>query len=277
MLAEKENFSELDTIFSSPDYKKMVIQMEIQAEITNIAKQPLDLFEKASSQMISNLFNKNKKAEARLSKLNSQLSKRLCRNKKSKDIPTEKYEVLFRKMVNCKSKCYLSKEYLKALFEMKVVYLFKTVEIAMKSLIHTAYPKIDPRNFYKWENMLSYFNSIGIKIASFEGYKEVNDLRKVNNNIKHGEMINDEVKKIKEFANENQFTHQNIEIFYKHIKPKIQKFVKLLGEAIIKDLYVFDDSRIDEISKDFKSRMDDKALQQLATKLTERYDYIKWE
>jgi len=242
MLEEKENFSELDyskldTIFSSPDFEKMKIQMEILAEITNIANQPLDLFEKASSKMISDLLNKSKKAEARLAKLTPQISELLLGGEESDNIRTKKNDVLFRKMVDCRSKQYLSNEYVKALSEMKVVYLYKTVEIIIKSLIHTAYPEKNPKKIDNWQSIEDYFNSIDIDVSNFDGYEEVNELRKTNNNIKHDETINDDkVKKIKEFANESQFTYQNIEDFYNRIKPKIQTFVKSLGEAIIENI-----------------------------------------
>jgi len=255
--------------FSSSYLKKM--------EITSIAEKSLDLFEEASSQIIKDLLDKRDSAEAKLAELTSQLSEHINGSEESDGIPTQEDEELFGEIVDCDSEYNLSIEYVKVLSEMKVIYLFKTVEIAIKSLIKTAYPKIDTKIFYRWDSMLSYFKSIDIKISSFDGYKEVTELKDINNNIKHDEIIKNDVKKIKEFVNENQFTYLNIKNFYNRIKPKIQKFVKLLGEAIIEDLYVFDDGRIEKISKDFKSRMDDKTLQQLATKLTEKYDYIKWE
>jgi len=205
----------IETLFSSPDFKKMVLEMEI----TNIAEKPLDFFEKASSQMISDLLDKSKKAETRLAELTPQLSDHIRGGEESDGILTAKDEELFREIVTCNSEQNLSIEYAKVLSEMKVVYLFKTVEIIIKSLIHTAYLETGTKKFYIWKNMENYFNNIGIKISNLDGYTELTELRELNNNIKHSERINDD-----------------IENFYNRIKPKIQNFVKSLGKAIIEDL-----------------------------------------
>jgi hypothetical protein len=116
---------------------------------------------------------------------------------------------------------YWSSEHLNALSEMTVVYLFKSVEITMKTLIHTAYPQINTKDFYQWNNMASYFKSINIKISDFEGYEEVLQLKKVNNSIKHNNTINEDINKIREFTGETQFTFKNISSFNGRIKPKI--------------------------------------------------------
>lgn len=162
---------------------------------------------------------------------------------------------------------YLSNEHLNALFEMKIAYLFKSIEIAMKSLIHSAYPKIK-KDFFMWDVMDSYFKSIDIKLSDFDGYIEVTELRKVNNSIKHNNTISTEIKKIREFKDEFFLTYLNIGKFHKRIKLKIEKFIIKLGEAIIQNLYSFDDYRIAKISDEFKLRMNDIELQKLAAELT---------
>jgi len=224
----------IETSFSSPDFKKMVVEMEI----TSIAEKSFDLFEEASSQIIRNLLDKSRKSAIRLSELMSQLSEHIRGGEESDGIPTEKDKELFREIVNCDLEYNLSNEYVKVLSEMKIVYLFKTVEITIKSLIHTAYPETDTKKFYIWKKIEDYFNDIDIKVSNFDGYTEVTELREINNSIKHNEIIKNDVNKIKieEFTDESQFTYQNIENFYNRIKPKIQNFVKLLGRAIIEDL-----------------------------------------
>jgi len=219
---------EINKYFSLSDLKKM--------EIENIIEEPLDSFEKASNQTISNLLDKSSKAEAKLTELISQLSNHINGSENSDGIPTEKDEAVFRKMVDCNSELYMSNEYLKALSDMKIVYLFKSVEIRIKSLIRTAYPKTDTKKFYKWGCVCCYFDNINIKISDFDGYAELEELRKINNNIKHNEMIEKNANKIKEFANESQFTYLNFENFYNRVKPKIQNFIESLGKAIIEQI-----------------------------------------
>ncbi|MEN5436709.1 hypothetical protein ABE545_23975 [Sphingobacterium faecium] len=182
-------------------------------------------------------------------------------------IPTQHDLKLFDNLLDLEIEANWLNEHLIALSEMKVVYLFKNVEITIKYLIHKAYPEIDTRDFFQWNNINSYFKSINIKISDFNGYTEVNELRKVNNNIKHKNIINEEITKIKEFIGERQFTYQNLDDFVIRIKPKVQNFIKLLGDAIINDLYFFDNNRIKMISDNFKSRMDSQTLHKLTTEL----------
>ena len=237
-----------------------------QQEIISIAEQPFDLFDDATSNVFPDLI---KKIETSRSKQNELQQKISNYGEENDGRPTSEDFELYDEIGILASEEYWTNEHLNALSEMKIVYLFKSVEITMKSLIHTAYPKINTKDFFQWDSMASYFKSINIKLSDFDGYLEVTELRKVNNSIKHNNIINEDINKIREFTGETQFTYINIGNFHKRIKPKIQNFIKLLGQAIIKDRYVFDDSRVEKISNDFKLRMEDEVLNKLATKLTD--------
>ena len=152
------------------------------------------------------------------------------------------------KMVDIASEIYWTNEHLTAISEMKIIYLYKSFEIKIKSLIKAAYPNVITKGLFKWENMVEYFKSLGMIISSLDGYQEVNDLRKVNNTIKHTHAISDNLKTISEFNNLNEFTFFNIDSFYERVKPKIQNFSKLLEQQILKDLFIFDDYRIEKIA-----------------------------
>ena len=154
-------------------------------------------------------------------------------------------------------------QHLNTLSEMKIVYLFKCVEIAMKSLIRTAYPKTNTKDFYKWESMSSFLKTFNINVSTLRGYLEVNELRKVNNNIKHTDVVSDEVKIIKEFKDKGEFEFDDLEHFHDRVKVKSEEFIKDLGVAILVDLYTFDNGRIESIAKEYKNRMDADQLRKL--------------
>jgi len=238
----------------------------LKDKITSIAETTFNSFEDASANAFETLIKKYVDSKSELIELYKKLS---ISNEDDQGIPTPQNIEMFKEMMDLLSDEYLSIEHLNALSEMTVVYLFKSFEITMKTLIHTAYPKINTKDFYQWDNMASYFKSINIKISDFDGYDEVLQLKKVNNSIKHNNTINEDINKIKDFTGATQFSFKNISNFNGRIKPKIQNFVKLLGQEIINDLYVFDDSRVEKISKDFKSRMTIDVLQKFATKLTD--------
>lgn len=130
----------------------------------------------------------------------------------------------------------LINEYLVAISEMKIIYFFKSFEITMKSLIKTAYPEINTEGFFRWKKMQKIFKSKGIVISDLQGFNEVDDLREVNNGIKHDNSLNKEIKKISEFSSANEFDYTNLESFYKRIKSKVESFSQHIGQLLIKDL-----------------------------------------
>lgn len=59
--------------------------------------------------------------------------------------------------------------YLDSLTEMKIVYLFKSLELTIKRFVIHAYPTIDIKSFFKWENIKEFFKGQGIGISHIEG------------------------------------------------------------------------------------------------------------
>lgn len=235
-------------------------------EILSMAERTFDLFDEASVHAFNSLKEKFQNATTKSTQLNAKLSNYVEDNN---GVPTSSDIEVLEEIIDLEADQYWTTEHLNALSEMKIVYLFKSLEITMKSLIHTAYPKINTKAFYQWDSMATYFKSIDIIISSFDGYVEITELCKVNNSIKHNNIITEEIKKIREFVNETEFTYSNIDLFHNRIKPKIEKFIKQLRQGIINDLFIFDDSRVEKIGNNFKLRMEDETLKKLADKLTD--------
>lgn len=149
-------------------------------EISTFADQTFDLFDDATTKVFEELIEKRDVIKNKSTELNSKLSNYVEDNQ---GIPTPDDIKIFDEMGELGADDYWSMEHLTVLSEMKIVYLFKSVEITMKSLIHTGYPQINTKDFFQWDIMASYFKSINIKITDFDGYVEVMELRKVNNTI----------------------------------------------------------------------------------------------
>jgi len=161
-------------------------------------------------------------------------------------------------------------EHLNALAEMKIVYMFKTLEINIKTLIKTAYPNVNTKSFYQWDSMVSFFNSKNIKVSDIQFYQEVIDLKKVNNSIKHTNLISDEIKRISEFNSLEYFDSNSIAIFHNRIKEPIKNFFKELNNLVIQDLFYFSQERIDKLSDDYSNRMDNEELKKFIEALKEK-------
>jgi len=160
-----------------------------------------------------------------------------------------------------------SKEYLESLLEMRIVYLFKNLEVIIKQLIKTAYNDVNVKDLYKWEAMKSFFKSKSIDITNLDGYNDCVDTQKLNNSIKHSDTYNESVYKIPELNDQEEILYSKLEKFYNRVKPKVEIFAQQLKEAIKNDLYSFSDERLTKIAKEYRDRMDEGTLMQLIDKL----------
>lgn len=170
---------------------------------------------------------------------------------------------------------YLDIDYLEnkllALSEMNVVYAYKDFEINLKKLISASYG-LSSKEFYKWENVLNFLKSKGIKYKNIEGYQDVNELRLVNNYIKHSNsLIDDNLKKINEFSDLKYMEHINLINFFKRTKNSTYTFLSNLSDEIYKDLYEFSDERLNHIAQLFALRMDKSTSKKFINYLESKY------
>lgn len=73
---------------------------------------------------------------------------------------------------------------LRALMEMKIIYAFKHLEINTKKLIFHFYNEL-PNSNPKWHEMIDFLKKRNIIVKDINGYNEVNQIRLVNNSLKH--------------------------------------------------------------------------------------------
>jgi hypothetical protein len=150
---------------------------------------------------------------------------------------------------------------LTALLEMKIIYAFKHLEINLKSFISFAFNDNTVSKTYKWNNLIEYLKIKKIDIKSLSGYAEVNQLKDVNNSLKHSSSNNDEsLKYIPEFSNKNLQKIESLELFYERIEPDVSLFLTSLLEKTIETLYNFDEEKLKDIADNITLSMDkDKA------------------
>ncbi|WP_125563643.1 hypothetical protein [Pseudoalteromonas rubra] len=161
---------------------------------------------------------------------------------------------------------HILEEQLLSLVEMKVVSLFKNFEIVQKELISISYEQVNTRDLCLWDNVKAFFNSNGIHYGRIKGYDFVNQLRIVNNNIKHSSLIDAETQKmkIKEFQGLESFTYQSLDSFYNRIFKKTGEFLVALAESVVENLYDYDDRRLNEIVDEYAETMNVDTLKKLA-------------
>lgn len=140
--------------------------------------------------------------------------------------------------------------------EMRIIHLYKTFENKLKFLIRATY-NIDIKMFYKWENIAQFLKTKNIDIKKIKCYNDINELRLVNNSLKHSDDLKKDssLKNIKEIKNSTYIVYRDLLGFFKRIEDAPEIFITDIADEIYKDLYVFSDERLDEIAEMFALRM----------------------
>lgn len=163
---------------------------------------------------------------------------------------------------------FLDKE-LYAVSEMKILYGYKHFETHLKWLLKASYSsEINERQLFRWENVEDFLTSKKISPKELSNYLELRDLRNLNNAIKHSmNILDNKTKNIKEFQNKKNLNYRDLLSFYSRVEDSSMKFIQSLSERIEKDLYEFDNERIENISDKIVTRMDTKTVGKLIKKL----------
>ncbi|EOW6614243.1 hypothetical protein ACOZZ1_002031 [Vibrio fluvialis] len=166
-----------------------------------------------------------------------------------------------------------------SLSEMKIISLFKSFEIVQKELINVAFENVNTRELYLWENVKSLFNSKNINYGRLSGYENINQLRIVNNNIKHSHVIDGEVNRlgIKEFKGSDVFTYESLDKFYSRVSGGVEAFLETLSESIINHLFGYDDNRLCEMVEELSQTMNKQTMLKLAKLLEEKSETLSKE
>lgn len=164
-------------------------------------------------------------------------------------------------------------EELSTLFEMKIIYAFKHLEIEIKNLISASFNETSIGKFSKWDNLIQYLKSKNIEIKNVKDYREVNQLRTVNNFLKHSNgKIDNSLKGIEEFNEVKSINYEILEKFYARVKDSSNAFLNSLSNAIYEHLYEFNDEKLERISKSIVLRMDKNNAEKLIEKIKKKYE-----
>ena len=159
-----------------------------------------------------------------------------------------------------------------AFLEMKIIYAYKFLEINIRRLLKSVYLLNSPEGFHKWENIKDFLKSKNIPISEIKSYREIEELRLLNNCLKHSSELNNLKTKISEFSNEKQINYMSLKKFYDRIKKSPAIFLDSLASALYNEQYEFDDEKLKVIAHSFALRMNKETAERFKTFLIKSYD-----
>ena len=221
-----------------------------------------NFFEDAIEENIKSLKEKIKISEERFKELNSKIYDG------KPYVSTPELDLLIDEACYHEANIESFLQHLYSLNEMRIIYLFKNLEISIKSIIKNAYPDTNIKDFFKWQSLIDFFEEKSISVTAIEGYTDAIQLKDVNNVLKHSDSIPQHIGKISEFV--SGFNSDGLERFAQRIRPRVELFRQKLSVEIAKERYDFDEKRLDTIISEYHSRMDHATYLTFTQKLNDK-------
>ena len=114
--------------------------------------------------------------------------------------------------------------------ELLIIALYRLVELHTKDVIKWHFTSIDTSGFYNVKIMEKILLSKGIKLNSIKSYAEFDELRALNNAIKHNGVASDELKIYGWVVGESL---DNLSEVFERLVPKINEYIDELACKII--------------------------------------------
>lgn len=206
-------------------------------------------FDYVSDQAINGLKKENEKAMEDYESLSKMKEEDKARWDELQEVADRIDVSLDRQMADYHMDTIYRIEEMVAIMEMKIAYAFKHLEVNIKKLVSAAYTGTDTKDLYKWNSLMVFLKSKTIIPESLDGYHDVQQLLQVNNKIKHESNIYEKLQGIKEFKGLKGTSFESLEKFYNRVKRSPDKFLTALSSAIYKNLYDFDDARLQSLAE----------------------------
>lgn len=159
--------------------------------------------------------------------------------KKEKDIEAdnELSESDKRYYVDCLGDDHYESELIKELSEeMVIIALYKTVEIAIKLMLNRSGLFTEPElhSFYRIKALKDKVREKVVNIETLQGFPSYDELRCINNTIKHQGKVNNELASFNNWTEGDKLT--DLWLHYNRLKPEVRKFVIALSEKLIEKI-----------------------------------------
>lgn len=205
----------VDELFKTVEYSENLFDRAIESLNCEMAKESCNLKDELNT------------AEERYKVWNADYDKKNNASDEYVEFNIDEYNDL---ILDCQAaeahSSYVS-EKIYTLVEMQVIYLFKQLEITLKNLVTLAFDNLDKKALFNWENLKKECNRRNIRLSEADNYVQVNQLRVVNNAIKHSSKITEAVNNlsIPEFRGVEHFSYDTLRLFYKRVEGNISKFL----------------------------------------------------
>jgi len=116
--------------------------------------------------------------------------------------------------------------------ELAIVALYKKIELMHKKSAQTALPGIPANTFYKIDNLIKALKKQGINIETLPHYSAMDEVRCLNNDIKHSGKVGSLLAKYPGWTLGH--TLENLDAAYQRLSPLCEKYASEYIDELIK-------------------------------------------
>jgi hypothetical protein len=115
--------------------------------------------------------------------------------------------------------------------ELAIVALYKLIEITTKRVVRLAFPGISAANLYKIKELKKALKQKGIQIEKLDHYQAMDEIRCLNNAIKHDGIVGAELAAYPSWTLKQKLT--GLDAAYERLAPLCERYHKALVEALV--------------------------------------------
>lgn len=112
--------------------------------------------------------------------------------------------------------------------ELAIVGIYKLLEIHTKRVVRAAFPDIDGRSLFRFDTLIEAFRDKGVDLTSVTNFSEVDELRCLNNAIKHTGTVSSELASYPDWTQGE--TLSDLGKVYERLAPQVQDYVRDLTD-----------------------------------------------
>lgn len=124
-------------------------------------------------------------------------------------------------------------------YELAIIALYKKLEITTKRVVKAAYSDISEKKLSKLsniENLEKYLEDKGINIKSFKCYNAINEVRLLNNTIKHSGIVGGQLAAYSGWNEGDSLENYDIKTAYLRLAPLCFRYIEELIDNILQKL-----------------------------------------
>lgn len=121
-----------------------------------------------------------------------------------------------------------------------------------------AYSPKQTKGFYHWDALKEFLQDKGIVASKLMCYQELQEMRTVNNALRHSGTLDNNIPSIQEFTDIDYWSSAHRLAFCKRVQDGPKRFLEDLSNHIYKERYYFDETKLQEMATEMALRMDKK-------------------